>query len=482
MLLLLSAHPSPLLTAPTPILHVGERESLARLAQLAELHKHIATFCETAHPTTSLSALSAVLTERVVRPFTNNILELEEQQLAGELGTGNGVPLALIMAEMGTWEALLGGVKRLLDAVASGPEALTAKRGGQGRRVAFAGGEHPEHDDETATAWFSAPLLTLLHTHSSTGLRPLADVLQAAISTISTIFTLSLTSFLIFGRLASEPLVVRSAAAKPVFTFPARSLPLLPTLANPATRAAVHTSLSNICLALTLLHSVPPPNAVSFAPTSARRPDQIQLGRGLRKRLEIEMEGCTGPGDESFPLRISIVESLYALHRARTRQLTSKCTLAGLLSTHLLSIHLPSHLLISHLTLLGATFLLRTGSFASNLSTELAHLRVRPIAHLTSLDLAGALFRASAGTSLDATEDSGGNDDKLEAFQLVLSRDEGLADDAFARTLLGPSVTLLFAPTPAMALFLTTDVLATYGRIWSYLMAIKGCHGRLLST
>ncbi|KAL8283729.1 hypothetical protein RQP46_005524 [Phenoliferia psychrophenolica] len=475
VLLLLSSHPSPLLSSPSGLLHPGERESLARLATLAKLHSLVSDFCAQPHATTSLSALSAVLTERVVRPFTQTVLTLEEQVLRGQLGTGTGVPLALIIAETSSWEGILGGVKRLVDAVAMGPAALThgannAKGSGGakgGRRVAFEAGDHPERDDEDApaTEWTSAPLLSLLYAHSNTGLLPLADVLHAAIASISTIFTLSLTSFLIFGRLASEPLVVRSPGKTPVFSFPSRSLPILPTLADPSTRTAVHTSLSNICLALTLLNSIPPPNAISFDPKSARRSDQIELGRGLRKRLEVEMEGCTGPGDETFALRISIVESL--------------------LSTHLLeasSLHLPSHLLISHLTLLGATFLLRTGAFASNLSTELAHLRVRPLASLSSLDLSGALFRASTGTSLDSTEDVDGDGDKLEAFQLVLSRDEDLEDDAFAQTLLGPSIALRFTPTPAMALVLSPEVLGTYGRIWSYLMAIKGCHGRLLST
>lgn len=162
----------------------------------------------------------------------------------------------------------------------------------------------------------------------------------------------------------------------------------------------------------------------------------------------------------------------------------------ALLSTHLLSLHLPTHLLIQNLSLLGSIYLLKTGSFTTNLVTELASLRVKPRSTslgISTSDLNTALFKSCLGTELDPdAEFSNSTSSNLDNFKLVLTRDivnsDLNDDDAFSRKLLGPSISLTFEPTRAMGLILTKESLKIYGRVWSYLMSIRSCHSRLLST
>lgn len=369
------------------------------------------------------------------------------------------------MAEMGEWEGLLSGVGRLLDALERGPTALEGK---SARRVAFAG---PDVDDGAEQEWTASPLLTLLSRHSNTGLTSLASLLQSCISAISTLYLASLSSFLIWGLPGREPLVLStststsSSPSSTTYTFPPTSLPHLPALENPSTRTALLNALSTICRALSVLHSLP---TSSLSTTTG----PIELPRPLRHSLQSLLQGCTGPADESFPSRISSIES------------TSSCQLlflpcakpspAALLSTHLLALHLPTPLLLTTLQTLSTTFLLRT-LLATSLVSQL--LLLRPRRALASLDLSSALVRA-AGTELDDEDGSSA----LDAFRLVLSKEEGLPEDPFAKRLLGPSISLVYAPTPALALFLTEDALAIYGRIWGYLMAVRSCHARLLTT
>jgi hypothetical protein len=303
LLLLLSSHPSPLLSST--LLHPGELATLHRLSDLASLQHVILSFCRRAHPTSSLSALSAILSTRVVRPYTDAVLSLEAQMLRGELGTG--VPLAFVLAEMSAWEGLLVGVVRLLDVIERGPGGLEGK--GKGKRVVFEGAE--EEDDQAVDEWTAAPLLTLLHRHSNTGLTTLSDLLDACIAAISTIWLTSFTTFLIWGRIGHEPLVAVthsvSTSTATTYTFPPSSLPQLPTLANVATRAALLQSLSRVCLALTVLFSLPASTKGVVQTERASTP--LPLPRSLRQQLQSLLEGCAGPSDEAFSRRISSIES-----------------------------------------------------------------------------------------------------------------------------------------------------------------------------
>lgn len=473
VLSLLASHGTPLLQSK--LLHPGEISSLRSLSIIAASHKRIAIFTSTNQKTTALSALSSTITTRVVRPYSNKILQLEELILRGELGLEGNVPLALVSAEMNVFEGLLNGVGRLLTALEAGPPGTSGKSLSK---------------DQIMELWTASPLITLLQSLSYTGLTSLAELLLEAVAAISNIWLASFTSFLIWGRLGKEPLVNLTPAdpnsttsSLPTYTFPPSSLPILPTISNPNTRLSLIASLSTICTSLSILHSLPNNNS-SISSRSKTASHSLELSRGLRHRLESILEGCTGPGDESFLGRISQIEGMLFLLCSQN-SLTN--FLLALLSTHLLSFHLPTHLLLSNLALMGSTYLLRTGSFSSNLVNELSILRTKPRSTnlgISTVDLTGALFRASLGTELDSEEEIINLSSlTLENFKLVLSRDiENEEDDAFSRKLLGPSISLKFEPTRALGLILNKESLIVYGRIWSYLLSIKSCQSRLLKT
>jgi hypothetical protein len=93
------------------------------------------------------------------------------------------------------------------------------------------------------------------------------------------------------------------------------------------------------------------------------------------------------------------------------------------------------------------------------------------------------MVRASVGTPLDVeSATANASDASLEAFRLVLSSTERLPQDPFSATLLGPSLSLVYTPSPALALLVSDESLRVYGRCWGYLMSVKGCHSRVLGT
>ena len=98
---------------------------------------------------------------------------------------------------------------------------------------------------------------------------------------------------------------------------------------------------------------------------------------------------------------------------------------------------------------------------------------------VTNIELSTALYRASLASDLDQ-DNTESTSSKLKAFRLILDKNSN--DDEFSKLLVGPAIALRFDPKPALALFLTNDCLVVYGRIWSYLMAIKFTHARLLNT
>lgn len=220
--------------------------------------------------------------------------------MRGMQNGSSSVPLALVMAEMGVWEALLNAARRLMNALekgVSGPH----KRNGKGKEV------------EGTQEWTAAPLLSLLQAHSNTGLVPWATILRSAITAVSGIWLASFCSFLIWARLSNEPIFQvipgdadASIFSIPTYLFPDTSLPHLPSISNPATRAALEVSISKICTSLSVLHSIPTDGNPRYGSEGSN--SSIELSRALRVRLEGILQGCTGPGDESFSSRISQIE------------------------------------------------------------------------------------------------------------------------------------------------------------------------------
>lgn len=425
--------------------------------------------------------MGSILQKRVAAPYVDKVLELEQVMLRSRGRTGEiSVPLAFVVAEMGTWEGLLMGVGRLLDEL-----------------------EQDAHD------WTSARVLSVLQRHSNTGLVELGELLKECIGAVASIWIAGLTEFVIWGRVGRHPLVLVSSnptTTTTTYTFPDSSLPVLPNLSNPAMRTALLTSLSTICLALSLLRSLPPDssphhsssaktNAALKAHTVATRNDAkqiVELARPLRLRIQSVLEGCQGPMDEHFSRRISSIEGVFpfphsSLSPLSNTPLSSRDT--ELLSTHLLTLHLPLPLLTHTLTSLSSIYFLLAGSFASNLLREIDALRSKTARVLRgkgigNFELAGVLARAVGGTELDQSEEEPGMRRKgmeMEAFRLVLG--EGEEEGASLSTrLLGPELKLVFEPTPALALVFSDEVRNVYQNVWGYLLAVRNCHSRLLST
>lgn len=334
LLLLLHAHPSPLLDrtvrlpardpahVQTELLHPGERAALAHLAEIASLYARIARFAVAPHPTPSLSALAAVIARQLVQPYVASVIALETSIL--DPSTGGRLPISLILGEMAQWEQLLHAVGRVLDDLEVGPAVALQRRSHvvtrvnldapalkePRRRVNFdvpptPSSLAPEPVDDAVVAageWTAAPLLSLLHVHSQTGLVALAALLDQAIHAVSAVWLSALTSFLIWGKLLpTEPLVLckslpasEQEPAADNYTFPAASLPQLKHLLHDGTRANLLDLFATICLALSVLHG---------------QEGSLRLSRVLRRQLEAELEGCHGPGEETFPKRIKAIES-----------------------------------------------------------------------------------------------------------------------------------------------------------------------------
>lgn len=338
LLLLLYAHPSSL--SSSSLLHPGEAATLDKLEELGRLYARIKAFTTARHPTTALSALANSLTA-LCRRYEGDVLRLEEKSLNRQT-----TPLSLVLAEMGEWESLLYGVGRLLNDIATGtavllpresrtPENNKSTRNNEtvkeGKRVAFQAPPTPHNTTEDSVQslaitkdqpWNASPLLSLLHRHSATGITALAAVLSTAIDAVSRIWLQSFTAFVIWGKLDSESLVLESThtasastldADDPMrhtYSFPSTSLPQLPNLLNDSIRLGLLASLSTIGLALSVLRV---------------ENDDVKAVRLLRKQLEVELAGCTGPGEENFPRRVKAIES--QSHRLRIHSLLLTRTL-----------------------------------------------------------------------------------------------------------------------------------------------------------
>ncbi|SCV71260.1 BQ2448_2848 [Microbotryum intermedium] len=552
IILLLSSHPSPLSAAAgvgpsslsssstaSTLLHPGERASIQRLTELAQLHSKVSFFCtprlneyqaglpsdthlsaeatiERLLPTTALAALRSLISTRILRAYSTTLLALEQQILQAQLGTAH-VPLSHVLGEMTAWESLLLGIVRLIDSLLLGPEAFGTDRSGtrpQGRdmgkaKVAFqtpTAASFSASTEKPPQRWTCAPLLSLLDQHVATGDEKLRQLWSDAIKTIEKIWLSSFCAYLLWGQIDGvESLVVRpspsrgskensphaqrrSTTTQHHYHIPEFSIPYLGPLVNPPIRATILKSLSTISLALAVLHSISTADSAELSQilsSSSSLSNIFTVNSKLKAQLEEELRGCTGPGDDTFGRRLDSV--------------------AIILSTHLLTLNLPPQVLHSQLDLLSSTYLLRCGSFASNLLHELSILRARLMrtagtiasARLNDTSLASAMSRASIGTILDPDLDPFTSEDALnrspfpetsiKAFKLTLlqqaqEEDALMESEPFTSRLLGPPLALDYQPSPALALLIDEDCLSVYKRCWALLIAVKGCHARLLAT
>jgi hypothetical protein len=113
ILLSLSGHPSPLLTAdhssPNSILSPPEKALLSSIAHLSDLHckllAHISTIAIT-HPSSICQAVATAIKSIHLAQFQRKVLEVEDGILkrdAGIVGAYNIVPLTAIVGEFSGW-------------------------------------------------------------------------------------------------------------------------------------------------------------------------------------------------------------------------------------------------------------------------------------------------------------------------------------------------------------------------------------------
>ncbi|KAI9051690.1 hypothetical protein LZ554_004732 [Drepanopeziza brunnea f. sp. 'monogermtubi'] len=113
ILLSLSGHPSPLLTAdhssPTSILSPSEKGLLSSIAHLSNLHckllAHTANIA-TSHPSCICQAVATAIKSTHLARFQRKVLEVEDNILrkdAGMVGAYNIVPLTAIVGEFSVW-------------------------------------------------------------------------------------------------------------------------------------------------------------------------------------------------------------------------------------------------------------------------------------------------------------------------------------------------------------------------------------------
>lgn len=137
ILLSLSGHPSPLLTAdhtsPTSILSPPEKALLSSLARLSDVHyklKKQTTVVATTHPSSICQAVATAINSTHLARFQQKVLEVENGILrkdAGSVGAYNIVPLTAIVGEF-------SGYFRGMDWFLGIVEFMTQGDGKEGKR------------------------------------------------------------------------------------------------------------------------------------------------------------------------------------------------------------------------------------------------------------------------------------------------------------------------------------------------------------
>jgi hypothetical protein len=141
ILLSLSGHPSPLLTAdhssPSSILSPAERALLASVAHLSDLHRsllaHTAALAST-HPSSICQAVATAVRTTQLARFQQHVLDVEDGILrkdAGSVGAYNIVPLTAVVGEFTAWTRRMEWFLEIVEFMMRG-------HGAEGRRCSGA--------------------------------------------------------------------------------------------------------------------------------------------------------------------------------------------------------------------------------------------------------------------------------------------------------------------------------------------------------
>ena len=130
ILLSLSGHPSPLLTAshttPTSIFSPPEQALLSSLAHLSTLHRKLLTYTATiasSHPSSICQAVATAISSTHLAQFQRKIIEVEEGILrkdAGSVGAYSIVPLTAVVGEFAPWTRRMDWFLEVVEFMAKG--------------------------------------------------------------------------------------------------------------------------------------------------------------------------------------------------------------------------------------------------------------------------------------------------------------------------------------------------------------------------
>ncbi|KAI9821660.1 MAG: hypothetical protein M1827_002241 [Pycnora praestabilis] len=502
ILLSLSGHPSPLLTAPInanseqvaspnfPLLSPSEISLLASLAHLSDLHRQLkvhTSLISSNHVSTICRAVSTAIVSRHLAQFQQKILEVEGRILTKDPGAVGGydiVPLSWIVGEFDEWVRRMEWFWKVAQFMFPVRSKQDIRERGEGiSEEAFCTG---------------AAIINLLREEAQTGYPDLEVAALDLVGVAETAWLRQLSTWILYGRIdrfGAKDFFIRedqdesefSGLRIPNFSIDRQLYPKF---------VARETASSILFIGRSLNHV---------------------RARGLR----VSMSGSTSassslPDLGLLPAHLRILSEL-SKPISPSRLSNSISAIRLFLSQNTLQQLLPLPKILEVLTVLGDFFLLKRGGFAIaliNAADEHLHSRHKRAGLLSRHkgldDLAGIVMKdgelsavlARTWTALSALRT--GEDDVDETFDLARdlvhlsipksatsstplrpqsSQNQGaqekLANVSFNDLLFSSPTTLsLNIPSP-LDLFLIPQDIETYSIIHAYLLAIRRAHLRL---
>lgn len=197
ILLSLSGHPSPLLRsaqaagphgnaiAGSPLITPPERELLAAVAHLSDLHVKLLSFgaqVAASHPSTICRAVATAIEGTHLAAFQQKVLEVEEGVLrkdAGLVGAYNIVPLTAVVGEFGTWTRRMEWLWEVMEFM------LKRDKGENGREIFCTG----------------AAVINRLRGELQTGYQDIEETARSLAQVAETAWVKQVSAWILYGRL-----------------------------------------------------------------------------------------------------------------------------------------------------------------------------------------------------------------------------------------------------------------------------------------
>ncbi|KAI5805149.1 gamma-tubulin complex component protein [Geopyxis carbonaria] len=437
LFLLLSGHPSPLLTAKGlpasfPLVSASERALLETLATLGHLHISLRAACTaitTTHPSTIARAVAGGIETHHLHAFRARILTVEASVLARTPGVVGGydiVSLAKVLSGFEGWERTLRYLSALTGAMQSGLSG--------------------------------AALIDRLRTDIYTGYPTLAAVSTHLLRIAELAWLREVSTWVLYGRLPSGGdfgiAEVQGAAVQ-----------------NPGGDEEVGVLRDYALVPARLPALVAPATAGSL----------LFIGRALSM---IRLRGGAGPETALLPLHLAHLQAL-ASPLSPQKFASAIAAIRLSLSRHTLQTLLPAEKILEAVHVLRDFFLLGRGEFALALITQAAARRARPGSDvmLKEGEVSAILTRTWGALANLQGEDA--QDERLDTARDLLyltpSTTKGSSARGFKDLLLGVPVSLHFHLSWPLELFLQPADIDDYAALFAYLIAVRKAQTRLQS-